>query len=106
MRVVVDGEVQFDGRVVPGTAYPFVAESQIEVLTGNGSALRVSYNGRDLGLMGAFGEVIDRVFTAVGVATPTPTLPPTPTNTPPATPTLTGSETPTFTSTPSITGTP
>lgn len=94
VRVIVDGNVKFDGRVLPGDILPFEARSQIEVLTGNASALRVTYNGRDLGLMGGFGEVVDRVYTAAGIATPTATLPPTPTNTPPATATLSVTQTP------------
>jgi cytoskeleton protein RodZ len=101
MRVTVDGKVQFDGRVSPGSVYPFEAGSQVDVLVGNAAALRVTYNGRDLGLMGSFGEVVDRVYTVRGVATPTSTQPPTPTPkpdftpTPSLTPTLTPSATPT-----------
>jgi hypothetical protein len=106
MRVVVDGKEKFNGRVLPGTAYPYEAKSQIEVLTGNGAALRISYNGRDLGLMGGYGEVVDRVYTAVGIATPTATLPPTPTNTPIATPSLSITQTPVPTFTPLITVVP
>jgi len=106
MRVIVDGDEKFSGRVLPGTAYPFEAESQIEVLTGNGAALRITYNGRDLGLMGNYGEVVDRVYTIIGVATPTATLPPTPTNTPLPTPTLSVTGTPVPTLTPTITVTP
>jgi cytoskeleton protein RodZ len=106
MRVIVDGTEKFNGRVLPGTAYPYEAEAQIEVLTGNGAALRVTYNGRDLGLMGAYGEVVDRVYTAIGIATPTATLSPTPTNTPLPTSTLSVTGTPTPTLTPTVTITP
>ncbi len=102
LRVTVDGKVQFDGRVVPGTSYPFEAANQIDVLVGNAAGLRISYNGHDLGLMGNFGEVIDRVYTAEGVATPTFTPQPTATATPrvSATPSPTSTEEPTSTSTP------
>jgi cytoskeleton protein RodZ len=106
MRVVVDGDEKFNGRVLPGTAYPYEAERQIEVLTGNGAALRITYNGRDLGLMGAYGEVVDRVYTAVGIATPTATMSPTPTNTPFPSPTLSVTGTPAPTLTPTMTVTP
>lgn len=102
MRVSVDGKVQFEGRTEPGTDYPYQAEKQIEVLVGNAAALKVTYNGRDLGLMGNFGEVVDRVYSAEGVATPTATPPPTPTATPYIT--STPSQTPTLT--PSVTPTP
>jgi hypothetical protein len=91
MRVVVDGEVAFDGRVVPGNAYPFDAETQVEVLVGSGAAIRIVYNGRDLGLMGTFGQIVNNVYTGTGITTPTalptatPTITPTPTNTVPPT---------------------
>jgi len=98
LRVTLDGKVKFDGRVAPGSAYPFDAEKQIDVLVGNAAAIKVTYNGKDLGLMGNFGEVIDRVYTAQGIATPTGTPPPTFTPTPniTLTPSLTPSVTPTL----------
>jgi len=100
MRVTVDGKVQFDGRTTPGTAYSYDANDQIEVLVGNASALRITYNGQDLGLMGNFGEVIDRVYTVQGAVTPTSTKPPTPTITTTPTITQTPTRTPTVTPTP------
>lgn len=106
LRVTVDGKVKFDGRVEPGAAYPFDAEKQIDVLVGNAAALTVKFNGRDLGLMGNFGEVIDRVYTAQGIATPTGTPPPTSTPTPniTLTPSLTPTRTPSSTPTPKAGG--
>lgn len=98
LRVTVDGKVQFEGRVIPGMAYPYDGQNQIDVLVGNAAALRITYNGRDLGLMGNFGEVIDRVYTSEGVATPTFTPQPTATQTPKVTATPT--EEPTSTPTP------
>ncbi|MFN2118875.1 MAG: RodZ domain-containing protein, partial [Anaerolineales bacterium] len=103
LRVTVDGEVMFDGRTVPGTEYSYQGANRIELLVGNASALRVTFNGRDLGLMGGFGEVVDRVYTAEGVSTPTSTPPPTPTPSPNIT--ATPSITPTPTSSPSPTPT-
>jgi len=85
MRVTVDGKVEFEGRVIPGSAYPFGGENQIEVLTGSGSALQIYFNQRDLGPMGGFGEVVDLVFVPQGILNPTPTASLTPTPTPPAT---------------------
>ncbi len=84
LRVVVDGEVAFDGRVVPGNAYPFEAENQIEVLVGSGAAIRMVYNGRDLGLMGTFGQVVNNIYLGTEIITPTgmPTTTPTITLTP------------------------
>lgn len=77
LRVVVDGEVDFEGRVIPGSAYQFSAQNKIEVLTGNGAAFQVLLNGQDLGSLGVFGEVVSLVFTPNGVSVPTATATPT-----------------------------
>ena len=107
MRVIVDGEVAFEGRVVPGNAYPFQAESQIEVLVGSGAAIQTVYNGRDLGLMGTFGQVVSNIYTANEIITPTALPSPTgmstvsPTATIPPTGTLSSTDTPVPSITPS-----
>jgi cytoskeletal protein RodZ len=100
MRVTVDGKVKFDGRVTPGNAYPFEAEEQIEVLVGSGAAIRILYNGRDLGLLGGFGQVVSTIYRADEIITPTalpsaiPTDTPNPTATPAPTQTPVPSNTP------------
>jgi cytoskeletal protein RodZ len=99
VKVSVDGEVVFEGRMAPRETKIFDAENQVVVLTGNASALRVTYNGQDLGLMGGIGEVVSRVYLISGVVTPTATIPPTPTETPLETPTGTPTSTPTATPT-------
>ncbi len=103
LRVIVDGKVQFEGRTVPGSSYPFQAQRQIDVLVGNAAALKVTFNGRDLGLMGNLGEVIERVYTLEGVATPTGTPLPTSTPTPRVTPTPSPTSTPPLTPSPTPT---
>ncbi len=99
LRVMVDGKLAFEGRTEAGGTYSYQAKDQVEVVVGNAAALRIAYNGHDLGLMGNFGEVIDRLYTAEGIATPTSTPPPTRTPTPrvTATPTETPTRTPTAT---------
>ena len=84
VRVIVDGEVVFEGRMLPGSAYTYDGSDQIEIITGNGAALQVFYNQRDLGRLGIYGEVVDRIFTLEGELLPTPTITPTATvtNTP------------------------
>ena len=88
MRVTVDENVEFEGRVIPGSAYSFSGDFQIEILSGNGAALQIFYNEIDLGVMGVYGEVVDRVFTPEGELLPTPTATSVPTDTPEASPTL------------------
>jgi cytoskeletal protein RodZ len=102
MRVVVDGKEVFNGRVVPGTAYPFEAENQIEVLVGSGAAIRIVYNGRDLGLLGGLGQVVNNIYLADEVITPTAQPTPTATKTAP----VTATALPTLTPVPSATATP
>jgi len=88
LRVTVDGEVEFDGRVLAGSAYTFAGVESVEILTGNGAALQVFYNRQDLGLLGQFGQIVNRVYTPDGVLLPTPTVTPTSTPTPQTTPTI------------------
>lgn len=87
MRVTVDTTIAFEGRVVPGNAYPFTGRESIELLTGNGAALQVIYNENDLGTLGIMGEVVEIAFTRDGTVVPTaqPTLTPSPTTQPTAT---------------------
>lgn len=87
MRVIVDGEVEFEGRVIPGSAYSFSGEFEIELITGNGAGLQVFFNGTDLGVLGVYGEVVYKLFTPEGVLLPTPTSTAVPTSTPQASPT-------------------
>ena len=100
LRVIVDDEEVFNGRTIPGNAYPFEAEQSIELLAGNGAALRVSYNQRDLGLLGGFGQIASFIYTADEILVPTPVIPPTPTNTPFVSPTPSTTPSPTATTLP------
>ena len=98
LRITVDGEVAFEGRVVAGSAYSFSGTKEIDLLTGDGAALQVVFNQQDLGILGAFGEVVNRVFTIKGVQTATPSI--LPTSTPAPTSPATPSPTPTRTGVP------
>ena len=72
MRVIVDGEVAFRmDALCPELPIHFRRDSQIEVLVGSGAAIRTVYNGRDLGLMGTFGQVVNNIYTADEIITPT-----------------------------------
>jgi cytoskeletal protein RodZ len=81
MRITVDGKVEFDGRILTGTAYGFAGEEYVEITTGNAAALQVFYNDTELGTLGDYGEIINFVITSSGVQTPTPTITMTPTDT-------------------------
>lgn len=75
LRVVVDGQPVFQGRVLPGNAYPFSGTKQIELITGNAAALQVVYNQQDLGVLGNVGQVAQLIFAPGSVVTPTPLAP-------------------------------
>lgn len=79
LKVTVDEEVEFEGRALPGSAYTFSGEKQVEILTGNGLAVQVYFNSTDLGRMGEYGQVVLWIFTKKGQITPTPTITATPT---------------------------
>lgn len=100
MRVIVDGDVAFEGRIIPGNAYLFEGEEQIEVLVGSGGAVRIAYNGRDLGLLGSFGQIVNNIYLANEIVTPTPLATATPTNTVPPSPTLSPTNSPVPSNTP------
>lgn len=93
LKVIVDGKVEYEGRVVPGNAYPFSARSSIELLTGDASALEVFFNQNNIGILGNTGEVARLIFSLEGMITPTPQF--TPTNTSTLPPTLTPLPSPT-----------
>jgi len=81
LRVTVDDKVVFDGRVVPGNAYPFGGLKKIELLTGSAAAIQVYFNQEDLGVLGLVGQVKAYEFTKDGAVTPTPQFTATPTRT-------------------------
>ena len=97
LRVSVDGELVFEGRSQPDASFVYEGNEMVEILTANGAGVRIAYNQQDLGLMGGFGEVVQRLYGARGILTPTvtPTLDATPTPSPTTTPTLTPTKTPT-----------
>jgi cytoskeleton protein RodZ len=88
LRVTVDGQIEFEGYAAPGGAYSFSGMTRVELLTGNGAGISVIYNQQNLGPLGSFGEVVQRIFTTDGFQTPTPSITPTSTVTPLSTPVL------------------
>jgi len=103
MRITADAKVVFDGRVMIGNAYPYSAKKTIQLETGNGAALDVYFNQKDLGKLGTVGQVINLVFSQEGMITPTASFSPTPTATQVITFTVQPTATrPTSTSTPYV----
>lgn len=101
LKIVSDNVEVFNGRVVPGTAYPFSGKNKIELSTGNAAALQIYFNEEEIGNLGEVGQVINFLFTLEGITTPTPKYSPTPSPTVEITATV-----PIDTSTPTPTVTP
>jgi hypothetical protein len=57
VNVQADGVEIFDGTLDPDTPMPFRARGALEVIAADGGALRVTLNGRDLGLLGERGAI-------------------------------------------------
>lgn len=93
VRVLVDGRLSFQGRIAPGDVKDYSGDRIVEVSTGNGAGIRISWNGQDQGLMGGLDEVVTRLWTSAAMLTPTSTISPTTTSTVP--PSATPSPSPT-----------
>jgi len=87
IRIIVDGVITQEGRVLPGSSFSYNAKTSIELTTGNGAAIQVFFNGVDLGTLGDHGQVVNRIYSFQGIITATATTSPTPTTTQPLSPT-------------------
>jgi cytoskeleton protein RodZ len=85
LRITVDGELKYNGRIIPGNAYPFSGKQSIELISGNAAAIQVFYNQQDMGTLGTLGQPVSLIFSATGIVTPTLSITLAPTITPPAT---------------------
>jgi cytoskeleton protein RodZ len=66
IQVTVDGVRQFQGELDAGTYKSWYGEERMELRIGNAGAVEVTVNGQKLGMLGAPGEVVDRVFEKIG----------------------------------------
>lgn len=62
LRVVADGQVEFEGTLQPGAERNWSADQSIVLRAGNAGGVLVTFNDEDLGVMGSFGEVKEQVF--------------------------------------------
>ena len=91
LQITVDGVREFQGELEAGTYKSWFGQESMEVRIGNSGAVSVTLNGQKLGMLGAVGEVVERVFEKVGdtVSSGTPTPLPTASRTPRSSPTPT-----------------
>lgn len=64
MLVTVDGNVAFEGTLVPGQSKHFEGKDKIAVRVGNAGAVAAKLNGQDIGALGSHGEVKSHEFSA------------------------------------------
>ncbi|MEN9220841.1 MAG: DUF4115 domain-containing protein [Thermostichus sp. BF3_bins_97] len=62
LRVIADGQTVFEATLQPGAELNWEADQSIVLRTGNAGGVLVTFNNRDLGVMGQFGEVKEQVF--------------------------------------------
>ena len=86
VQVTVDDKQVFQGRLIPGNAYEYSGQVQIDILTGNIGALQILFNNQDIGSQGLPGQIANLIFNVKGLVLPPPTSTPTITPTPQATP--------------------
>ncbi len=85
VRVTVDGVVEYEGLMRPGTALQYQGSQSVSLRTANAGGIDVEVNNQNLGPLGARGELYERTFSlddlGQPLVTPPPveTVPPTPT---------------------------
>jgi cytoskeleton protein RodZ len=62
MRVVVDGQTEFEGVLNEGKKLTWSGDRQISVRAGNASSVALSYNNQPIKVLGREGEVTERLF--------------------------------------------
>lgn len=62
MRVTVDGKVQFEGILAEGRNLTWSGRQNIILRVGNGAAVSVSFNDAPSKVLGAEGEVVEKVY--------------------------------------------
>jgi cytoskeleton protein RodZ len=64
LKITTDGAVAYEGIAEPGFSRPFEGHDSLSIWTGNAGAVEAQVDGRDLGTLGADGEVLTREFAA------------------------------------------
>ena len=62
LRIVVDGQTEFEGVLDEGKKLTWSGDRQISVRAGNASSVALSYNNQPINLLGSEGEVIEKLF--------------------------------------------
>ena len=63
IKVIVDGNVVFEDIAEDGSNLSWQGNDSISIVAGNAGAMEVTHNGKNVGAMGAYGQVAEKVFT-------------------------------------------
>ncbi len=63
IQVIVDGNVVFEDIAEDGSNLSWQGNDTISIVAGNAGAMEVTHNGKNVGAMGAYGQVAEKVFT-------------------------------------------
>jgi hypothetical protein len=64
LKITTDGAVAYEQIAEPGFSRSFEGRASLSIWTGNAGAVEARVDGRDLGTLGADGEVLTREFAA------------------------------------------
>jgi Domain of unknown function (DUF4115) len=64
LKITTDGAVAYEGIAEPGFSRSFEGHDSLSIWTGNAGAVQAQVDDRDLGTLGADGEVLTREFAA------------------------------------------
>ena len=64
LKIRTDGAVAYERIAEPGFSRSFEGRDSLSIWTGNAGAVEVQVDGRDLGTLGADGEILTREFAA------------------------------------------
>jgi transcriptional regulator with XRE-family HTH domain len=72
VRITVDGEIEYEGGLMPDEHRTWQGQESIQLYTGNAGGLNVLFNGRPVGTLGSIGQIAQRTWTPAGEMTSTP----------------------------------
>jgi hypothetical protein len=75
VRLTVDGTIEYEGLLRPGTALNYQGEQSITLRTSNAGGLAVVVNNQDLGILGERGTLYEQTFSLDGFNLPANTTP-------------------------------
>ncbi len=68
VQVVADGQVVYEGTAQEGQSMHWTAKEHIFLTAGNAGAVELTQNGKPLGTLGAYGQVVEKDFTRTAQA--------------------------------------